>query len=224
LPQNLLLNGLIAYWSLNNTTNDLTSPGYNLTASNTSFTTGIISSGLNCTQAPASCAYNSDISCGNSFSVSCWTKFSDKSNNPAIWGTGKNQNLFSGQTCLNLDDFYGILNLYVGAADFDGSSYILGPSVNLNQWYNIICTFSPNYIVLYVNGVNVASETASDVVNIGDNSFSGFALSGFLGTGQIGAFPLTGVMDEVGVWSRPLTQEEVTSLYNSGAAKAYPFS
>lgn len=34
---------------------------------------------------------------------------------------------------------------------------------------------------------------------------------------------LYGVLDEVGIWNRILTQQEVTELYNNGNALAYPF-
>jgi len=33
-----------------------------------------------------------------------------------------------------------------------------------------------------------------------------------------------GMIDEVGVWSRLLTSDEVTTLYNAGAGLSYPFS
>jgi hypothetical protein len=33
-----------------------------------------------------------------------------------------------------------------------------------------------------------------------------------------------GSIDEVGIWSRALTSSEVTSLYNSGSGRQYPFT
>lgn len=35
---------------------------------------------------------------------------------------------------------------------------------------------------------------------------------------------MNGDIDEIGIWSRIITSGEVTSLYNSGAGLAYPFT
>ena len=47
-----------------------------------------------------------------------------------------------------------------------------------------------------------------------------------LGAREFGVsrLPYNGLIDEVGFWHKVLSQSEVTSLYNSGAGLAYPFS
>ena len=115
---------------------------------------------------------------------------------------------------------------WVGLTDFgfqweDGSINMqntgAGPTIILNNWYMFTYTFDGVDIwKLYVNGVSVANET----VNSG--SFTGI---GDITLGQDPTpDPLTGHIDEFGIWRRELTQEEIIELYNSGSGLQYPFT
>lgn len=45
-----------------------------------------------------------------------------------------------------------------------------------------------------------------------------------IGAGEIyGYYPVNGAIDEVGIWGRKLNAGEISSLYNSGVGKTYPF-
>jgi hypothetical protein len=87
-----------------------------------------------------------------------------------------------------------------------------------NTWNHYVVTASPDAMSLYIN-----NSLAGTMLNPADNSFTGLSLCGFLGEGTFGEFPFDGSIDEVGVWNRTLTSPEINSLYNSGAAKSYPF-
>ena len=80
----------------------------------------------------------------------------------------------------------------------------------LNNWYNLVLVKSSNNYSLYSNGQLLSSGSAGMnpyaglfVIGAGhssDNSFSGY---------------YSGKIDDIGIWNRALTQQEITNLYNA---------
>lgn len=80
----------------------------------------------------------------------------------------------------------------------------------------------------------VDATTTTKVMGMGTASNSGVWSSDFVASSQnntefdLGgpdnAVYLNGRLDEVGIWSRVLTDDERTELYNAGAGKFYPFA
>ena len=58
----------------------------------------------------------------------------------------------------------------------------------------------------------MATDLAADT-NTGTHTYIGAGFSAYF----------DGLVDECGIWSRALTTDEVTSLYNSGNGFTYPF-
>lgn len=81
-------------------------------------------------------------------------------------------------------------------------------------WYHVAGTYDGTNIFLYINGVQYASTTASGNGASGINQ--GFSI--FNNTPQTGNF-FSGLTDELGVWNRALTQQEITDLYNGGSGQ-----
>jgi hypothetical protein len=83
-------------------------------------------------------------------------------------------------------------------------------------WHHIVVTYNSDShkVTTYLDG-NYVTEDTSKVLNITDGN--GF----YIGVGSQG--PYMGLIDEVGLWSRALTGEEVGILYNGGAGLQYPF-
>jgi uncharacterized protein len=213
-----LLNGILAYWSFNQTLSDSTPNGFNLTAVNTTYTSGIISSGLNFALGSNGYANNLSISAGQSWSISCWNNISSfiVGTSQAIWGTGAVPNTpQTGDCTLYLNS--NLIRVYNGIG---GQTDIITTFVpQLNTWNHYVVTASPDAMLLYIN-----NSLAGTMALPADNSFTGLSFCDFLGEGSLGNYPIDGSVDEVGVWNRPLTATEISSLYNSGAAKTYPFS
>lgn len=90
----------------------------------------------------------------------------------------------------------------------------------LNTWTYLTATYDgttgENGMKLYINGVNVANQTLSLT---GMANSTGDNVLGYYGFGGTSSF--IGRIDEVGIWSRELTQEEVINLYNSGLGCTY---
>lgn len=81
-----------------------------------------------------------------------------------------------------------------------------------NTWYHLVITYnnSTNTYRLYVNGVlnpTSINKTSFVIKQIGANGTNGETYNGY--------------MDEVGIWNRIITQQEVTDLYNAGNGRAY---
>ena len=81
---------------------------------------------------------------------------------------------------------------------------------NSNNWYHIVAVFNPanSTASLYINGVlNISISATSNVnPNNSDPLYFGASSSGE---------NLSGNLDDIGIWNRVLTQQEITSLYTS---------
>jgi hypothetical protein len=80
-----------------------------------------------------------------------------------------------------------------------------------NTWYFVAAVYDGSTMKIYINGVLYASAdqtgtrdtSTTAMVWMGDNPNTGFR-------------PFDGIIDEVSVFSRALTQEEIDDLYNAG--------
>ena len=96
-----------------------------------------------------------------------------------------------------------------------GTNKYITPSANYldNQWHHAVITFdnAKNIVKLFVDGLQVQAgtttsnpdNTGTQPLRIGENSQP-----------PLGPDAFVGQLDEVGVWSRALTDAEVTSLMN----------
>ena len=86
-------------------------------------------------------------------------------------------------------------------------------TVPLNQWCNIIMTYSQNTINLYIDNqlVGTATDPSITINTIGNSGIS-IGLSE-QANGQWA--PFDGSIDDIGIWNRALTQQEITDLYNT---------
>ncbi len=104
----------------------------------------------------------------------------------------------------------------------NGSTYFVNaaaawPDMS-SGFHHIVCTWSGSAAAVYVDG----SPFATDATGSGTPTTANILYLGGKHSSQ--PYEFLGTLDEVGIWSRELTSGEVTSLYNSGAGLAYPFS
>ena len=89
-----------------------------------------------------------------------------------------------------------------------------GYTVDVSNWQFVVgvVRYDIGQAYTYVNGelVNSGSFLTSGLT---DDTSSGASAIGSQGTDTFG---YTGLIDEVGIWQRALTQEEITKLYNNG--------
>jgi hypothetical protein len=98
----------------------------------------------------------------------------------------------------------------------DGSSYYIFSNTILaeNTWYFVVATYDGSYMKIYINGnldnslpvsITVATTTAN--LRIGGETYSGSRFGGLI--------------DEVRIYNRALSEEEIRYLYNRGAPIAH---
>jgi hypothetical protein len=96
-------------------------------------------------------------------------------------------------------------------------------TLSTGVWYHLVGTFDSSVgSKLYINAVNEAS--ANDTGALLNPSARNFTIGcqNYDGTNNVRFFD--GIIDEVGMSSRTLSQTDVDTLYNSGAGLQFPFT
>jgi hypothetical protein len=201
-----LLNGLVAYWKLDNLTWSDSVASYDLT-NNGSVTVGIPKVGAGSAEFVAvDSKYLSNASppaLAYPCAVSFWI-------NPSTYGRVG--------VVLNYDNLF-VINIHNNPSDnlairTSGGEFAAS-TVGLSGWSHWIVNFtSASSVDIYRNGVLATSVSGSAL----------FARAGLqLGCRGAGENCFDGAMDEVGIWKRVLTSGEISDLYNSGSGLSYPF-
>ncbi|MDD5191807.1 MAG: sialate O-acetylesterase [Candidatus Nanoarchaeia archaeon] len=108
-------------------------------------------------------------------------------------------------------------NRFRSEAVVSGVRYITesSSSVNLGEWYYLVSTYDGEILKLYVNGVNVGNnETPSGNI---DSSLGPLIIGSSLG--QPDMAPFNGTIDDVMIFNRSLSAEEISALYANTSSK-----
>ena len=109
----------------------------------------------------------------------------------------------------------------VGPTGTGGASAISNVPLQLNVWQNIVMTYDGAQIKLYIDGILAATQTHTAAMNIAGNSGISIGESNQAN----GYWTYTdGKIDDIGIWNRALTQQEITDLYNSNSCPNPPAS
>ncbi|MFN6039776.1 MAG: LamG-like jellyroll fold domain-containing protein [Bacteroidota bacterium] len=113
--------------------------------------------------------------------------------------------------------WYGGYEIFIGGSTNDiahtgnvgGNNFVLGSQgYSINNWYMFTVTYEGTTQKLFMNGVLVNSQP-----NTGSLQTSNLPLLfGKIG-GNSGYFD--GILDDLGIWNRALTQQEISDLYNA---------
>jgi hypothetical protein len=214
--QKSLLNGLLAYWKLNESSSaqviDATGNGHNSTSNTALSATGKLGTSM---------MYNNT---GSTIiaSSSAWATFTGASLTIAGWIYVR---------AAMTGTFYNIIGNY------DGPSVYLRDEATPNQialawypggqgvqsdvvtwtygtWYHFAVVKTGMAIAFYQNNVSIGST--------GNENAEAPAREITLGTDS-GGEVFNGRIDDIGWWNRALTTTELTALYNGGAGLTYPF-
>jgi hypothetical protein len=90
---------------------------------------------------------------------------------------------------------------------------------NLSQWYFLLAWHDATNDLIWLS-VNNATPQSTAWTYGTFNGTGEFRIGGDQG----GAGLFEGRIDEVAIWSRVLTSDERTALFNAGAGKYYPFA
>jgi hypothetical protein len=204
VPNYVPSSGLVGWFPFNGNADDESSNGNNGTVSGATLTTDRAGNpnraysfdGASSINVPS---FNS-ISGSGSFSISFWTKPEDFGAMVAF-GTPTKSNGF---TCGNKNT--GSNNFYAQVWDID---YDGGPptGLNMNEYFHIAVVYNDNKISVYRNAGLTTEDTVDYVVT---NILSGELLFGKqLGINEF----FKGDLDDIALYNRALTVEEINSLY-----------
>jgi len=208
----ILNNGLVGYWSFNENTG---STIYDLSGNNN---TGLflnnptwgygkkggralnfngINQGINLTN-------NGALNVTGAIGISAWVNITTNTPNP--YGRIIDKKYDNGFV---LCHFFNTNQMYFGVnANFVTSATTL----SINTWYHVGATYDGANLKIYINGV--LDGTFGYVGSVGNGSST--ITFGYDNTTSPNAEFFTGLIDEVRIYNRALTQQEITTLYQSG--------
>ena len=214
VPNYVPTTGLVGWWPFNGNANDESGNGNN----------GIVN-GANLVadrNGVANSAYSfngssNSIDIGNpteftiqpiSYTQSVWLKLNDfpttnvvypiiskrHQNNGNDWATARIQN--NGKCYFYADDAF-----------YMTPTPAISPSISLSNWYHFTFVKEVNFYKIYLNSIPIDS--------VYDNHLMGGSTDNILIGAQLAwSSYFKGVLDDVGIWNRVLTQQEITALYN----------
>lgn len=212
--------GMLAWYPGDGHNNDIQGGNHGVTAGSVPYAAGEVSQAFqfngangNAVVAPEQAAYQV-----TSLSIDAWIKIAGFPT--ATQGAG--MIYFRGDNRPDLDPYFlytapgGKVGFHIGASD--GSRVDITAIAPANQWIHVAGTFDDpsNTIRLYINGALAAQQTTTLVpmtimpaannpgVSIGNIHISPFST------------PFNGLIDEVELFGRALTQAEIQGLYNAG--------
>ncbi len=203
VPSYVPTSGLVAYYPFTGNANDFSGNGINGTVNGAELTTdrfGNVNSAYNFN------GINNYISAVrnnlNQFSVSLWFNANlNQEFSPFVDANISNWEIY-------LKYLKPTFTKWITAPS-NYQEYISTTTVPLSQWQHIVYTYNSNNVNVYLNGVLISSFSNVSLVN-SNNGLYYFGAS-ISGSSQFYA----GKLDDIGIWNRALTQDEITSLYYS---------
>lgn len=95
-----------------------------------------------------------------------------------------------------------------------------GTAMSTSTWYHIVCGYDATADEIFIAVNDSTPDTTSQSTGVYDGA-AAFGVGATDAGAPSGDFYHFGGVDEIGVWKRVLTSEEITSLYNSGSGLSY---
>jgi hypothetical protein len=220
VPSYVPTNGLVGWWPFNGNANDESGNGNNGTVNGATLTTdrnGVASKAYNFNGVNNSIDIGNPATLGNNpqnYTQSAWAQYQDfpttlvynlypmiskrHQNNGSDWATPYlNPN---GQIVFVADDQF-----------YQNSIPAYSNVLNIDQWYHFTFVKSNNNYSIYVNGILINSSIDNHIM---EGSTDNILIGAQLAWNQYNK----GQLDDIGIWNRALTQEEITNLYNGCSA------
>jgi hypothetical protein len=227
-----LTDNLLAYWKLDESNGnpvDATGNGNTLTNVNSvAFATGKINNGADfgSTNSNKLLGRSSNFGVtGGSASLSVWFKID------AQPGSGDFQNVIrlsenTNKTHLHIryENNGGTYSInYARSKNGVGDQAVVrNGQLTTGTWYFAAVTYNGTTLEAFLDGSSVGTVAASGNGS-GDNP-NYRTTGGWYNSALSYFYPLKGMVDELGLWSRALSSTEITQLYNGGSGFSHPFT
>jgi len=222
---NTLLNGLVAYWKLEESSGtrvDATGRGNDLAPQATpGNTTGRVGNAVQLTSASSqflNSASTADLTMGDfDFTFAFW-----------VWGDTVTPQKYamSKWTSSGVEEYSVLIDtgnrfkFYIANfAKVVSADNFGAPSIS--TWYFVVCQHDAANDLIKISVNDGTMNTAATA-----GAFPAVGVEGFaIGSAKSSAFNVgwNGRIDEFGIWKRLLTAAEITSMYNGGSGITYPF-
>ncbi len=224
-------NGLVGWWPFTGNANDLSGNGNNGTVNGATLTTDRFGNtnaaysfdGVNDF---ISIPDNNSLDFTTTYTISVWVQIPDYSTPQFPNGSGNTDAVRTilgkprgagWQTGYSINSVYQDLSNNCSHVNHNGTSQtfvVSNAPLPLNTWINIIAVKTPTNISLYRNGVlEQTTNTTLTLINSSEPLYIG---KEFTNTAPVDWYRwFKGKADDIGIWNRALTQQEVTNLYNS---------
>ena len=220
VPSYVPTNGLVGWWPFNGNANDESGNGNNGTVNGATLSNDRLG---NFNSTYAFTTNSSKITVANNFFNNGWTNYTI-----SIWFNPTN-NIVNGCLINSIPhDGFGISYSFYGTTKkiyhyknsdpsntnhlwniFDASAFNY-PQFDFNIWNNIIVVKASNNYQYYVNGTLDKSINTT----LPPLQFNCGVILGNIDP-NFGSEPFNGKLDDIGIWNRALTQQEITALYNA---------
>jgi autotransporter-associated beta strand protein/YVTN family beta-propeller protein len=146
----------------------------------------------------------------NNFSVSLWERTTSTTDGAFMGNKDWTSGADVGWVISNLDP----KNLNYNAVGGTRRDIDLNPPFSDGNWHLITITFNrtANQVISYVDGVSV---NTSDISPSGSASFNA-GFNTLVGSSGNGLYSGAGDIDDLGVWNRVLTPQEISGIYGAG--------
>ena len=208
-----LVNGLVAYYPFCGNANDQSGNGLNGVVNGATLTADRFGNTNNAYNFNGTSNFikvldNDLLDLTQNLTLSAWISPNSVVNEQAVFGKGK----ISSQTGYSLlhnvlipeKTGISIQNQPIPVSE----AHINSSTLNLNTWYQLLGTYNGSELKLYLNGVLVKTTTTS--LQLMPNSLTDL----FIGCELSGFRFFNGKIDDVGIWNRALSQQEITQLFN----------
>jgi hypothetical protein len=206
--------GLVSYWRFDESSGNASDSVGSNTLTNVNgatYTTGKIGNGADLEL--SSTQYFSITDAAQSglefltgdFSISMWVNFESLSDLVGLWDKW---NSVSNRRSILWQISSTGMTLDTSANGSAQTNYSASHTFTTSTWYHLVLVKSGTTATFYVDGTAKTSGSATSTL------FNN-TLDIRIGNRQEVSKPLDGILDEVGVWNRALTSDEITELYNS---------
>ena len=153
----------------------------------------------------------------SAFTITSWVYFDTRTQWATIvknWGAGE-----AGAFHLGLQDNDFKVSNFLGTTN--GTPSVVSGGLTADTWYHVGVTFGASGTqTLYINGVQVDSDTASGSIT---TNFAQMSMGGKLNDAQTAIAPvnpgwLDGYLDELAFFNQELTGSQMLDIYNAGLA------
>ncbi|TDO83715.1 putative secreted protein (Por secretion system target) [Flavobacterium chryseum] len=215
-------NGLVAYYPFNGNANDTSGNGANGTVSGASLTSDRFGNSNTAYSFNGVSSYIDavipNIPKNNAArTISGWFKTNDAFSDPNKYdATIFNYGTLAKLQRLSLSIYQkGYLNLITGTTSSSDDYYINNFDYSNNDWYFFTITYDGTKLSIYVNGNYVDQKavnlnTVGNIFRIGQRISGDSVNEGFKGT-----------IDDVAIWNRVLTPEEISAMYVPASTTNY---